>query len=101
MKSPYQILGIDQAAGDEQIRQAYLERVKECPPEQDPEQFQAIQQAYEQIKDQQARLAYELFHLPSLEEYEQLLHQLHPRRPSLSQFRTMLVECLKRQQHDD
>ncbi len=95
MKSPYQCLAVDPDASDEQIRQAYLEKVKDFPPERDPEQFQIIQQAYEQIKDQKSRLAYELFHVPALEEFEQLLNELQPRRPSLSQFRAMLAECLK------
>lgn len=98
MKTPFQILGIGPDADDDRIRQAYLGKVKEFPPDREPKKFTEIQRAYEQVKDLRARLAYELFHLPTVEEYQQLIHRLHPRRPSLEQFRALLNDCLEQQQ---
>jgi len=35
MKTPYQILNLSSTATDAEIKQAYLEKVKAYPPEQD------------------------------------------------------------------
>jgi DnaJ-class molecular chaperone len=52
----YQILGIDEAAGDKDIRDRYLELVRQHPPERDPETFQRITRAYEALKDWRGRV---------------------------------------------
>jgi len=41
------LLGVDSLATPKQIRRAYLRLVKRHKPEQDPEGFQRIRQAYE------------------------------------------------------
>ncbi len=61
MIDPFQCLGLTPDASDVQIRQAYLHAVKQHPPEQDPETFKQIHQAYETIKDARSRLKYQLF----------------------------------------
>ncbi|WP_150047770.1 MULTISPECIES: J domain-containing protein [Methylomonas] len=67
MISPYRALGVSEQASDAEIKQAYLQQVKEHPPERDPLRFRQIQQAYDVVKDQNSRLRYALFHLPELD----------------------------------
>lgn len=67
MKTPYDLLGVDTDASDDEIKQAYLQQVKSHPPDRAPNQFQVIKQAYEAIKDRKSRLNYALFTLPSTE----------------------------------
>lgn len=74
MNSPYLTLGVSEQATDADIKTAYLQRVKDNPPERDPLKFRQIQQAYELIKDADSRLRYALFHWPEIE-FEQLLDQ--------------------------
>lgn len=64
MTSPYQLLGVTEQSTDAEIKQAYLQRVKDNPPDRDQKRFQQILQAYETIKDGDSRLQYALFHLP-------------------------------------
>jgi len=65
--NPYLILRLSPKAGDAEIRRAYLDAIREFPPEREPEQFQAISQAYEQIRDEKSRLNYFLFNRESPE----------------------------------
>jgi DnaJ-class molecular chaperone len=55
------MLGLEPGATNEQIRRRYLSLVKENPPENDPQHFQDITKAYENIKDQHARIRHQLF----------------------------------------
>lgn len=55
------ILGIEDNAGDEEIRAAYLRLVKEHPPESSPEQFERIRDAYEKLRDPRRRMRDMLF----------------------------------------
>ena len=64
MNDPFALLGVDEAADDETVRTAYLQQVRACPPDRDPERFQAIRSAYEGIADARDRLAVRLFHAP-------------------------------------
>lgn len=59
--NPYLVLGVPSEANDQTIRQAYLKAIKESPPETDPKRFQAVNQAYEKIKDQESRHRHILF----------------------------------------
>lgn len=59
--NPYLILNVPANADDATIRRAYLEAVRAWPPEHHAEQFQAVNVAYEKIKDAAARTHYELF----------------------------------------
>ncbi len=58
---PFQVLGIAPDATDEQIRAAYLLRVREYPPDRAPEQFEAIRDAYEAVRNPRRRLRHRLF----------------------------------------
>jgi curved DNA-binding protein CbpA len=53
--SPYEILAIKTGATPGEIRKAYLLKVREFPPERDPEGFKRIRQAYDLLKDAEAR----------------------------------------------
>ena len=47
----YRILGTNSNAGEELIKQRYLEKVREFPPEENPEEFKVIRKAYDTLKD--------------------------------------------------
>jgi|SRR5205807_155057 len=52
---PRQMLGIGPEAGDEEIRAAYLRKVKEFPPDRAPGDFERIRDAYEMLRDPRRR----------------------------------------------
>jgi len=64
MEWPYLTLDISENATDEQIRQAYLQKVRAFPPEKNGERFAAIQQAYALVNGREARSELKLFGLP-------------------------------------
>ncbi len=46
-----EVLGVNQDAGEEEIRAAYVRKVKEHPPDRSPEEFERIRDAYESLRD--------------------------------------------------
>lgn len=52
---PYQILGIPAESGDEEIRAAYLRKVKEFPPDHAPREFEKVRDAYDLLRDPRRR----------------------------------------------
>jgi curved DNA-binding protein CbpA len=61
MHDPYLILGVTPEASDEVIHHAYLEGIRRCPPDKDPDRFQALHTAYAALKTRKQRLHYALF----------------------------------------
>ncbi len=61
MKTPFEILNVPEDADDRQIKDAYLQAVRQFPPEHHPEQFKRIRQAYERIATEEDRLRFLLF----------------------------------------
>jgi curved DNA-binding protein CbpA len=59
--NPYLVLRVLPGATDAEIRRAYLDAIRKFPPEREPERFQTISHAYEQIRDEKSRLNYLLF----------------------------------------
>lgn len=53
--NPWQVLGVTQDASEEEIRAAYLRKVKEHPPERSPEAFERIRDAHEALRDPRRR----------------------------------------------
>jgi len=53
---PRQVLGIAPEAGDEEIRAAYLRKVKEYPPDRAPREFEKVRDAYETLRDPRRRM---------------------------------------------
>jgi curved DNA-binding protein CbpA len=63
--NPYDLLGVAPDDDDLAVRNAYLEAVRRFPPEHCPEQFSAVNEAYQTIKDEDSRLRYLLFNTHS------------------------------------
>ena len=51
MNGYYEILGVSREASEAEIKKAYFKLIRKYSPESDPEMFQKIRQAYEQLKD--------------------------------------------------
>ena len=51
MNMYYKILGIEPGASQLEIKKAYFKMIRQHSPESDPEQFQKIREAYEQLKN--------------------------------------------------
>lgn len=58
---PFVVLGLDETASDEMIRDAYIAALRLSPPDRDPEGFSRIRDAYEQLRDPEKRIALRLF----------------------------------------
>lgn len=52
---PYRVLGLAPQARPEEIRAAYLRKVKEYPPERAPREFEQVREAYEFLSDPRRR----------------------------------------------
>jgi curved DNA-binding protein CbpA len=76
---PYQVLGIGPASSDEEIRQRYLELVRQHPPDRDPGRFAAIRDAYEKIREPVERLKFMLFDIESGETMDAILADVRKR----------------------
>jgi curved DNA-binding protein CbpA len=50
------VLGVSPDATLEQVRAAYLEKVRQHPPDRDPEQFEQIRDAYSRLRDPRSRV---------------------------------------------
>jgi DnaJ-class molecular chaperone len=70
---PYVVLGIGPEADEQQIRQRYLQLVREHSPERDPQGFAAIRAAYDRLRDPVVSLEHRLFDLTTSESIEDLL----------------------------
>lgn len=57
----WKVLDVSRDAGDEEIRAAYLRKVKEHPPERSPEEFERIRDAYDILRDPRRRIHDSLF----------------------------------------
>ena len=58
---PYALLGVDRRADDGAIKRAYFKLVRQFPPESEPERFQEIRAAYEQLRSPERRAQTDLF----------------------------------------
>lgn len=55
------LLGISEQATEAEVRAAYLQQVKLHPPDREPELFEKIRDAYEQLRDPNVRAKQILF----------------------------------------
>jgi curved DNA-binding protein CbpA len=61
MSDPFAVMGLPMDADEAQIRQRYLDLVRQFPPDQAPERFAAIRAAYDEVRDPRRRLEVRLF----------------------------------------
>lgn len=54
-KNYYEILGLDEGASESEIKRAYFKLIRTFSPESDPEKFQEIREAYENLKNPEKR----------------------------------------------
>ena len=97
MPNPFTVLNVTETADDDVIKKAYLQQVREHPPERDPERFQTIRTAYETIKTRRDRLRYRLFQHPMPDPAELVATALRPspvRRLTEQQLRQWLSHRL-------
>ena len=58
---PLGVLGIRADANDEEVRSAYLRKVKEFPPDRNPNEFEQVRDAYDMLRDRRQRARHFLF----------------------------------------
>lgn len=89
MADPYAILGLPADADDAAVRARYLELTKAFPPEAYPERSAVIRQAYDALKDLDARVRYRLFTAARSETIDAIIEdaacQTPPRRITLAE----------------
>ena len=61
MVNPFDVLGVDEAASDADVKKAYFQMVRQFTPEKHAEQFKQIREAYDLLKDPSHRLEAEVF----------------------------------------
>ena len=61
MADPYAVLGVPLDVDDAVLRKRYLELVRLHPPERSPEQFAAIREAYDRVRDPIKRVKRRVF----------------------------------------
>lgn len=49
-QNPYEVLGVPADASDEALRQAYLKKLRQHPPDRAPEEFERIRDAYDMAR---------------------------------------------------
>ena len=54
----YKILGTEFCDDNNRIREAYLKKIRQFPPEKNPAEYQVIRKAYDRIETSQKRLEY-------------------------------------------
>jgi curved DNA-binding protein CbpA len=90
---PYTLLGIETDAGDDAIKQAYLDQIRRYPPDHDARRFEQIRTAYERIRSRRERLGYRLFESEPPTPQSLLAHladSAKPGRPTKEQFQALL-----------
>ncbi len=79
-ENAWSILGIESCADDQQIRTAYISKVRQFPPESCPEQFERIRDAYDRLKDPDFRARDFLFGDSPSSSFVDLYEQLESQR---------------------
>ena len=82
-EDPWGVLGIQDDATDEQIRDAYIEKVKLHPPDRDQQQFERVRDAYEELRDPRRRAERVILSADPNQPLPSLLDALPPRRRHL------------------
>jgi DnaJ-class molecular chaperone len=97
---PYVTLNVAENADDAVIRRAYLDAVREFPPDLHPERFRRISKAYESIKTEKQRAEFELFDVESEFDspfdafFERSARATQRKPPSFDTLKEYLTRCL-------
>jgi DnaJ-class molecular chaperone len=83
MADAYEILGVTRDASDADLRRRYLELVRQYPPDRAPEQFAAIREAYDRVRDPEVRLSAMLFSVASEDSMPAILAESRRRLRSM------------------
>jgi curved DNA-binding protein CbpA len=77
---PHSILGISKDSGEEEIRRAYLEKIRQYPPDRSPEEFERIRDAYAVLNNPLHRMRAQLFSVDPDQSLVALLDNLEAKR---------------------
>ena len=79
-EDPRSILEVGPEATGEEIRAAYLRKLKQYPPERHPDEFERVRDAYELLRDPRSRIRNLLFTGDPIAPLERLLEGRKARR---------------------
>jgi curved DNA-binding protein CbpA len=97
--NPFLVLDVPPEATDEQVRASYQKLLRRHPPEQHPERFQMIQEAYQALRTQRDRKGWWLFHMnesePGVAETVEAFARIPGRTkpPGAAAFRSFMQSC--------
>jgi curved DNA-binding protein CbpA len=74
-QDPWAVLGLRPGTDDAAIRARYLELVREYTPEQHPERFSAIRDAYQSLRSIDVRVQARLFPDPRSADIDQIIQE--------------------------
>ncbi len=97
--NPFLVLNVPLKATDAEVRAAYHEMLRRFTPEQAPEEFQAVQEAYAALKTERDRWRWHLLHdqppgegvLAVVEQFSRLPGRAKP--PGVTPFRNLMTAC--------
>jgi curved DNA-binding protein CbpA len=93
MRDPYLLLGLEPGIDDAAVERAYHDAIRRCPPERDAERFSAIREAFEALRTERDRLAYDLFDytpVTSADILDRAAPVGAPRRPDVAALQALL-----------
>ncbi len=79
MNDPHSVLGLPRSATPDEVRQRYLQLVREFPPEREPARFAEIRAAYEGARDPAVHWRNRLFTLANTETLGDIAKELEKR----------------------
>ncbi|HEX5442755.1 MAG TPA: DnaJ domain-containing protein [Pirellulales bacterium] len=79
MADPYEVLAVSARASEAEVRERYLQLVREFPPDRAPERFAEIRAAFDELRDPKRRLAKQVFSLAADDSLESLTADLRSR----------------------
>ena len=80
MRDAREVLGVAVNATEEEIRAAYLQKIKDHPPETSPDEFERIRDAWETLRDPRRRARSLLFDFDPDARIDLLLENRPPER---------------------
>lgn len=96
--NPHDVLGLSPDEHDDDvIRKAYLNCLRAHPPDRDPEGFQRVRKAYDELRSGEARLHRKLFPRPSASSLAEWAEGLDPslRRTDVRAFLKVALESVQ------